>query len=64
MGSHQIQKENFPSPPLANEMVETIKTDQSEERNLPAEDQSDEDSWDTMFDDNGDCLDPSAMEEV
>lgn len=44
--------------------METIKIDQSEERNLSAGDQSDEDSWDTMFDDNGDCLDPSAMEEL
>ncbi|XP_067657050.1 coiled-coil domain-containing protein R3HCC1L-like [Haliotis asinina] len=26
--------------------------------------EEDEDSWDKMFDDNGDCLDPSAMEEL
>ena len=36
----------------------------SEERTNSTEEQSDEDSWDRMFDDNGDCLDPSAMEEV
>ena len=23
-----------------------------------------EDSWDTMFDDDGECVDPSAMDEV
>ena len=41
-----------------------IGGNQSEERNNSTEEQSDEDSWDRMFDDNGDCLDPSAMEEV
>ena len=38
--------------------------DQSEEQPHSGGDESDEETWDTMFDDNGDCLDPSAMEEV
>lgn len=28
------------------------------------EEEEDEDSWDKMFDDDGECLDPAAMEEV
>jgi hypothetical protein len=28
------------------------------------EEEVDEDSWDAMFDDDGECLDPTAMEEV
>jgi hypothetical protein len=34
------------------------------EKNSKEEEEEDEDSWDKIFDDNGDCLDPSAMEEV
>ena len=46
-------------------VIETGKhVDQSEEQPHSGTDQSDEESWDTMFDDNGDCLDPAAMEEV
>ena len=36
----------------------TLNISQSKEEDL------DEDSWDTMFDDDGECLDPGAMEEV
>ena len=49
---------------LPESSVVDIGGDLSEERNNSTEEQSDEDSWDRMFDDNGDCLDPSAMEEV
>lgn len=33
-------------------------------KNIVAEGDNEEDSWDNIFDDNGDCLNPSAMEEV
>ena len=49
---------------LPESSVVDIGGNLSEERINSTEEQSDEDSWDRMFDDNGDCLDPSAMEEV
>ena len=55
----------------AKKVIIDITSDQSEnhpdttvDQSQSGGDQSDEESWDTMFDDNGDCLDPAAMEEV
>lgn len=47
----------------ANQKLEN-DSNQNTTSSLIAEEESTEDSWDTMFDDNGDCLDESLMDEL
>ncbi|XP_045190721.2 dentin sialophosphoprotein-like isoform X2 [Mercenaria mercenaria] len=51
-----------------SEGMEAKTSDQSETVNIDSsqskEEEEDEDSWDKMFDDDGECLDPTAMEEL
>ena len=61
--SDQSKERNLSTSDQSKER-DLLTGEQSEEKIDSAGDQSDEDSWDRMFDDNGDCLDPTAMEEV
>ena len=40
------------------------KGDKVDDKHNDIADEDDDDSWDKMFDDEGECLDPSAVEEV
>lgn len=48
--------------------AEAVEADEQSDVTLNSsqskEEEEDEDSWDKMFDDDGECLDPAAMEEV
>ncbi|XP_046576888.1 coiled-coil domain-containing protein R3HCC1L-like isoform X2 [Haliotis rubra] len=62
----EIRRQSEDAESLAVERqlkAEAIAAENFTDPPSPSQDE-DEDSWDKMFDDNGDCLDPSAMEEL
>ena len=42
--------------------IETVDKESMKDNGMEVE--AEEDTWDSMFNEEGDCLDPSAMEEV
>lgn len=59
----EINDPIIPSNPAKEPIKKTVKNQASKETD-DGDDDDDEDDWESMFDDNGECVDPKVIEDI